>query len=190
LATITVYLPISSSGAYADWMPLKTLRGVASPMSSVRRSSLSEPSTRAASTIFAMRRSIFAKSPIAIVSAMASPPGSSASSSVGSGGCRGSVEQRVHQLRIDALHQVPVLADRMRAQGAARVGEHERGHAQEGLDLRREGRQHRLQVDRQQPERLDADRADLVQPRRPGRPAGQLPGLVLVDDSLTRSAAA
>ena len=56
-------------------MPLNTLRVLPSPASSVRRSSLVEPSTFSQATIFAMRRSILAKSSMVMVGAMASPPG-------------------------------------------------------------------------------------------------------------------
>ena len=62
-------------------MPLKTVRVVVSPMSSVSRSSLVEPATRSAATIFATRRSTLANSSMAMVGAMASPPGTAGSGS-------------------------------------------------------------------------------------------------------------
>ena len=62
LATMTVSLPIRSSGLYALAMPLNTLRMRPSPTSSVRRSSLVLPSTGSQLTIKAIRKSILAKS--------------------------------------------------------------------------------------------------------------------------------
>ena len=70
-ATIGVRRPIRSSGLYADLMPAKTVRWRPSPMSSVSFRSLSAPSTCSALTILAMRRSIFEKSSIEIVVAVA-----------------------------------------------------------------------------------------------------------------------
>ena len=93
-------------------MPLKTLRVAASPTSSVSRSSLVEPSTFSASTIWAMRRSTLAKSSMPIVGAIASPPGSGRTMPSPAGGRRrrrsGRLEQGVELLRVDALHQVLV----------------------------------------------------------------------------------
>ncbi len=74
-----------------------------------------------------------------------------------------------------------VLADAVRAERALGVGPGQRRHAQEGFDARGQRRQHRLEVDRQQAEGLDADRADVVQHGLGAGLAGQLPGLLLVD---------
>ena len=68
-------------------MPEKTLRVTPSPTSSVKRRSLVEPSTASQFTIKATRRSSLAKSSMAMVGAMASPPGNTAgvSGALGSG---------------------------------------------------------------------------------------------------------
>jgi hypothetical protein len=115
------------------------------------------PSTRSAATIFAMRRSTLAKSSMPISAASASPPGGA------SGGFGRRLEQRVEQLGVDALHQVLVLADAVGAERACGVGKGQRRHLQEGLDLRGQRRQHRLEVDRQHAEGLDAHAAHVVQ---------------------------
>ena len=173
LATITVSLPTRSSGCVgaADAAEDVARRpAVPSPTSSVRRSSLVAPSTRSASTILAMRRSTLAKSSMPISAASASPPGSgaarrrpaasnSASSSFG----------------VDALHQVLVVADAVAAERARRVGEVQRRHLQEGLDLRGQRRQHRLEVDGQHAEGLDAHAAHVVQHGVRARPAWPAP---------------
>ena len=64
-------------------MPENTLRIRPSPTSSVRRSSLSEPSTCSQWTILAMRKSILVKSSILISGASASMPASAGASSAG-----------------------------------------------------------------------------------------------------------
>src|SRR5258708_2708407 len=65
-ATITVNFPIRSCGCYADLIPENTLRVFSSPTSNVSCSSLSDPSTAVQFTIFAIRRSILAKSSMEI----------------------------------------------------------------------------------------------------------------------------
>lgn len=60
-------------------MPLNTLRVFPSPTSSVRRSSLVEPSTASQLTICAMRRSILVKSSMVMAGASSSPPGATVS---------------------------------------------------------------------------------------------------------------
>ena len=65
-------------------MPENTLRWRPSPTSSVRRSSLVEPSTCSQLTICAMRRSTRAKSSMEMVSASGSPPGITAGGAGGS----------------------------------------------------------------------------------------------------------
>ena len=62
-----------------------------------------------------------------------------------------------------------------------RVGRAHGRDVQEALDLRRERRQHRLQVQRQQTESLDADGAHVVQHRIGALTLGKFPRLVLVD---------
>mmetsp|Transcript_31905 Transcript_31905/g.74920 ORF Transcript_31905/g.74920 Transcript_31905/m.74920 type:complete len:389 (-) Transcript_31905:1741-2907(-) len=92
------------------------------------------------------------------------------------------LEQRLDLAQVHALHQVLVGADLVAAERAGAVAPLQRLDLQEGFDLLGQRRQHRLQVDRQQPEGLDADAADIVQGRVHAVLLGQFPGLVLVDE--------
>ena len=91
-------------------MPEKTLRVWASPTSSVKRSSLVEPSTGSQLTMQAMRRSIFAKSSMVMVGASASPPGVAMAACLRHGWLR-CLKQCIKLRGIDALHEVLVTAN-------------------------------------------------------------------------------
>ena len=91
-------------------------------------------------------------------------------------------DERGDLLLVDARHEVFVRADRVAGrQERLCVGPRERLDIQECLGARRDGRQHRLQVDGQQAEGVEHDRADVVQ-LLGVVVLREFPGLVLVDE--------
>jgi hypothetical protein len=90
-------------------------------------------------------------------------------------------DQGLDLLRVDALHQVLVGVDQVgRRQQVAGVGPVQRRDVEEFLGALRQPGQHRLEVDGQQAEGVDQQRADLVQLGFLALLLGQRPGLVLV----------
>jgi hypothetical protein len=89
--------------------------------------------------------------------------------------------QGLDLLRVDALHQVLVGVDQVgRRQQVAGIGPVQRRDVEELLGALRQLGQHRLEVDGQDAEGIDQQRADLLQLGVLAFLLGQLPGLVLV----------
>ena len=143
-----------------------------SPTSSVRRSSFVEPSTRSASTIFAMRRSTLAKSSMLIPAANARRPAARQA--------RPALEQGIEKRRVDALNQVAVLADRW-APSERAASANTKGSTRRKASTCAASAGSTASGRSSAGERPRCRRCTRRAAGRPGRPARELPGLVLVD---------
>jgi hypothetical protein len=126
----------------------------------------------------ATRRSTRVKSAMPISGARASPPGSTWGAGAGAAaGASNRASSCLGSTRCIRWRYSPIVCSRKGAGHRPRPG----GNLQEGLDLRGQCRQHRLEVNGQHAEGLDADAAHVLQRGVHARLLGQFPGLVAID---------